>query len=90
MLVGTTDAGSMSIKSTIVEQIKKVAEEHNKKLKPLTDKLILLESGLDSLCLAVLVVRLEDILGIDPFNEPDNIVPITLGDFVRVYENAAR
>jgi hypothetical protein len=47
-------------------------------------------TGLDSLCFAVLVTRLEDRLGIDPFSASDSVnFPVTLGDFVRVYENAA-
>jgi acyl carrier protein len=58
---------------------------------PLTDDAILLNTGLDSLCFAILVARLEDRLGVDPFSASDDIAfPVTLGDFVRVYENAAR
>jgi acyl carrier protein len=49
-----------------------------------------MNTGLDSLCFAVLVARLEDQLGVDPFSTSDDIsFPVTLGDFVRVYENAA-
>jgi hypothetical protein len=49
-----------------------------------------MDIGLDSLCFAVLVTRLEDRLGVDPFSTPGNVdFPLTLGDFVRVYENAA-
>jgi hypothetical protein len=49
-----------------------------------------MNTGLDSLCFAVLVARLEDRLGVNPFSSSDNIsFPVTLGDFVRVYENAA-
>jgi hypothetical protein len=67
-----------------------VAEEQNKELAPLADDLPLLESGLDSLCFAVIVARLEDILGIDPFSfANDAPFPVTLGDFVKSYENAA-
>ncbi len=45
-------------------------------------------SGLDSLCFAILVTRLEDELGIDPFTASDEVYfPVTLGDFVRLYEN---
>jgi acyl carrier protein len=50
-----------------------------------------MNSGLDSLCFAVLVARLEDRLGVDPFSSSEDIdFPVTLGDFVRVYENAAK
>lgn len=81
----------MSIKLTIVEQMKEIAREHGKRLAPLTDDLALLDSGLDSLGFAVLVARLEDKLGIDPFTTAeDAMFPLTLGDFVKVYENGAR
>jgi acyl carrier protein len=80
----------MSIKLTVISEIEQIAEQHQKKLAPLTDESILMNSGLDSLCFAVLVARLEDRLGIDPFSTSDDIsFPVTLGDFVRVYENAA-
>jgi hypothetical protein len=69
-----------------IEQIRHGSEEH---LPPLTDDLVLLESGLDSLGIAILVTRLEDSLGVDPFNEPEiSSPPVTLGDFIRLYENA--
>ena len=52
--------------------------------------LVLLESGLDSLGFAVLVARLEDKLGVDPFTaSEDAIFPVTFGDLVKVYENGA-
>jgi acyl carrier protein len=50
----------------------------------------LLDSGLDSLGIAMLVARLEDTLGFDPFTETaDTAYPVTLGDFIRFYERAA-
>jgi acyl carrier protein len=80
-----------SIKLTIMELMAQVAREHGKTLAPLRDDLVLLESGLDSLGFAVLVARLEDTLGIDPFTAAeDAMFPLTFGDFVKVYENAAR
>ena len=80
----------MSVKREILNQFKQVAEEHNRSLAPLDDSLPLLESGLDSLCLAVLVARLEDVLGVDPFTADEQApFPVTLDDFVRAYENAA-
>jgi acyl carrier protein len=80
----------MSIKSTVITEIKQIAEQHQKTLAPLTEDTALLNTGLDSLCFAVLLTRLEDRLGVDPFSASDDIFPVTLGDFVRVYENAAR
>jgi len=80
----------MSARSTILAQIEQVAEEQHVKLPPLTDELVLLDSGLDSLAFAILVARLEDTLGFDPFTQSEDVYfPVTLGDFVRVYENAA-
>jgi acyl carrier protein len=78
----------MSIKLTIFEQMEEVAREHGKILAPLKDDLVLAECGLDSLGFAVLVARLEDTLGVDPFTASEEVVfPVTLGDFVKVYEN---
>jgi acyl carrier protein len=79
----------MSVKQTIFSQMQQVADEQKKSLSPLTDDLILLDSGLDSLGFAILVARLEDALGVDPFTASDDVYfPVTLGDFVRVYEHA--
>jgi acyl carrier protein len=79
----------MSIKLTIMDLMQQIAREHGKTLAPLRDDLVLLDSGLDSLGFAVLVARLEDTLGIDPFTAAeDAMFPLTLGDFVKVYESA--
>jgi hypothetical protein len=79
----------MSIRSTITTQFEQVAAEQNRKLAPLSDGLPLLESGLDSLSFAIVVARLEDALGVDPFSAEEPVeFPVTLGDFVRLYENA--
>jgi acyl carrier protein len=81
----------MSIKSAVILEIEQMAQESNKDVPPLTDDLILLESGLDSLAIAILVARLEERLGYDPFTESDEIsYPVTLGDFIRFYERAAQ
>jgi len=80
----------MSVKLTIVSQFEEVAKQQDKTLAPLSDDLVLLDSGLDSLCLAIIVARLEDALGVDPFGAEDADFPVTLGDFIRFYENAAK
>ena len=81
----------MSVKATVISQIQQIAEEDKKSLPPLTDDLALLDSGLDSLGIAILVARLEEALGFDPFTESDDVAyPVTLGDFIRFYEHAAR
>ena len=79
----------MSIRSEVLTQITLVAEEQNRTLAPLQDDLPLLDSGLDSLCLAVIIARLEDLLGVDPFSSSaDAPFPVTVGDLVSTYENA--
>jgi acyl carrier protein len=81
----------MSVRLTVTSQIEQIAQEQRIKLPALSDDLVLLDSGLDSLCFAILVARLEDTLGVDPFTASDEVYfPVTLGDFVRVYENAAK
>lgn len=80
----------MSIRSEIITQLNQVAKEQDKPLAPLSEDLELLDSGLDSLCFAIVVARLEDVLGVDPFSTAEDTgFPVTLGDFVRFYENAA-
>jgi acyl carrier protein len=80
-----------SIQLTVFSEIEKIAEQQQKKLPPLSVDTVLVNSGLDSLFFAVLVARLEDQLGVDPFSTPEDVsFPVTLGDFVRVYENAAK
>ena len=81
----------MSIKLTIVEQMEQIAREHGKILAPLKEDLVLADCGFDPLGFAVLVARLEDRLGIDPFSAAEEAVfPVTLGDFVKVYEHGGR
>jgi acyl carrier protein len=81
----------MRVRSQVIAQFAQVAREQNKPLAPLTDDLALYDSGLDSLCFAIVVVRLEDALGVDPFNTDEDVrFPVTLGDFIGFYENAAK
>jgi acyl carrier protein len=81
----------MTTKLIITSEIEKVASEQKVALAPLADDLILLNSGLDSLCFAILVARLEDTLGVDPFTASDDVsFPVTLGDFVKAYDNVVQ
>jgi acyl carrier protein len=81
----------MPVRSSIIAQFEQVAREKKVQLPPLKDDLHLLESGLDSLSFAIVVARLEDELGIDPFSENEAVeIPVTLIDFIRIYENAAK
>ena len=80
----------MSIRTVVLDQVKLVAGLHQKSLGPLTDTLPLIDSGLDSLCMAVIMANLEDILGFDPFGSGNPVtLPQTLGEFIDLYENGA-
>jgi acyl carrier protein len=80
----------MTVRSLITTEMQTVAAQQNKPLAPLKDELVLLDCGLDSLCFAILVARLEDELGYDPFSTDDDVYfPTTFGDFVQFYERAA-
>ena len=81
----------MSVRSTIISQFEEVGKEQNKRLALLSDDMMLLESGLDSLCFAIIVARLEDAMGFDPFSAEEDVqFPVTLGDFIRFYEDAPK
>ena len=79
----------MSLRATILDEIRTVAANQKKTLAPLTDDLSLHDSGLDSLCFAILVARLEDITGRDPLGTAEEArFPRTIGEFVALYEEA--
>jgi acyl carrier protein len=78
----------MSVRLKIISAMQQIAAEQKIVLPPLEDNLSLHETGFDSLGFAILVARLEDDLGIDPFTmSADAAFPLTVGDFVRAYEN---
>ena len=79
----------MSIKETIRATFSSVFSEQVEgcQLPIINDDLVLLESGLDSMGFAVLVVELEEILGFDPFSiSEEAFYPSTYGEFVSFYE----
>ena len=81
----------MSIRTTIKTQFEQVAVEQERKLASLTDEIKLIDCGLDSLSFAIIVARLEDSLGVDPFSSDKAVdFPVTFGDFVRLYEGFAK
>jgi acyl carrier protein len=80
----------MSVRSTIVAQFEQVAADQKRKLAPLSDDLRLLDSGLDSLSFALIVMRLEQALGFDPFESDGAKFPVTFSDFVMLYEKHPR
>ena len=81
----------MSVRSDILDQIKQVAIEQGMRLAPISDDMPLLDLGLDSLCFAIIVTRLEAVLGVDPFSANEGApFPVNLGEFIRFYENAVQ
>lgn len=78
----------MPLRDIIAAQFSEVAHQQRRELAPLSDHLELLRSGLDSLSLALIVARLEDALGFNPF-ESDEVTgyPTTFRDFVRFYDS---
>jgi hypothetical protein len=85
------EVNEISIRATVKSQFELVAHEQHRKLSPLSDDLKLTNSGLDSLSFALIVARLEDALGCDPFATSTAVqFPVTFGDFVRLYENCPK
>lgn len=80
---------ALSLRSSIRSVFEEVASEQQRKLAPVTDDLKLLQSGLDSLGFALIVARLEEKLGYDPFENARSF-PVTFGDFVDLYERHRR
>lgn len=79
----------MSVRLKVVSAMRQVASEQERQLSALDDKTVLANSGLDSLCFAIIVARLEDELGVDPFTASEEVYfPVTLSDFVSLYEHA--
>lgn len=78
----------MSVRLRIISVMQCIAREQKVTLPRLDDDLSLHETGFDSLGFAVLVARLEDDLGIDPFTMSQYAAfPLTIGDLIRAYEN---
>ncbi len=79
----------MNIRNVILELYNEalVTTDSELSVPELKDNTVLLDSGLDSLGFAILVARLEEELGFDPFVEmEDAVYPTTFGDFVSIYE----
>jgi hypothetical protein len=81
----------MIVRSEILDQFQQVADEQGMPLGPLSDELSLLDLGLDSMCIVIIVRRLETVLGVDPFNQNEDVpFPLNLREFIRLYENAVQ
>jgi hypothetical protein len=78
----------MTTRNTILLEFNLVLKDSGVTTKyELDDETILLDSGLDSLGFAILVARLEERLGYDPFvlmKEP--VYPTTFAEFVAIYD----
>jgi acyl carrier protein len=81
----------MNVREEVIDHFMQVAKDHGRRLAALTDDLALLDTGMDSLGFAIVVARLESALGVDPFSADEFAsFPMTFGDFVRCYEEAAK
>jgi hypothetical protein len=80
---------SNSVRQRVLSQFERAAKDHSRQLTPLSDSLPLMDSGLDSLCFAMIVARLEEELGVDPFAATDVRFPVTVGEFIQCYESAS-
>jgi len=79
----------MSTRDKIISVFQQVAADQKRTLAPMLDDLRLTECGLDSLSFAIIVASLEDALGVDPFNTAEWVeFPVTLGDFIQLYDRA--
>jgi acyl carrier protein len=79
----------MTSRVTIEQTLVQVASEMGKSPPMLGDDVDLIDTGLDSLGIAVVVARLEDALGVDPFGMAlASSYPVTVGDLIHLYEQA--
>lgn len=76
------------MKEKILAMMKEIASENDVEINTnIASETVLLESGLDSLGFAILIARLEEELGYDPFTimeEP--VYPQTFGQLVEIYQ----
>ncbi len=80
----------MNPRQHILEALAELFDEEELEMPEFTDDTVLLDTELDSLSYAVLVTRLDETLGYDPFSLMDEpVYPETFGAFVAVYERFA-
>jgi len=78
----------MSIREIVLKEIAAIAAEQNKTVRVLSDDQPLVDSEMDSLFFAILVSRLEDAIGYDPFaTAKASEFPLTIGDLIAFYEH---
>ena len=77
----------MDIRNIVLTTLSELLLEETGQVTSIGENLILLESGLDSLGLAVLITRLESLIGFDPFTISEApYYPKTLKEFIAFYE----
>jgi acyl carrier protein len=80
----------MSVRGTVADVFTDIAKKQNRRVAALSDDVQLIDLGLDSLCLAIVVARLEGELGTDPSGSDYGVgIPATFGEFVALCENVA-
>ena len=78
----------IDVRQTIQSVINRILTDSGRRARVIADGDLLVEGvGLDSLDLAILVVTLEQDLGVDPFREGHPPVA-TFGEVVKVYERS--
>lgn len=79
-----------NLRDQITTAMQEIADMRGTEVGVLVDETVLLESGLDSLGFAILVARLEEELGYDPFVMMDvPVYPNTLIEFIEIYQRFA-
>jgi hypothetical protein len=77
----------MAAREFVISLMEQVAKEQAMELAPLSEETTLDETGLDSLCWAVIFARLEAATGFDPFFD-GSALPVRVGDVFKIYERA--
>lgn len=76
---------------TIINTMAEILAERGDKCPPLNPQTRISDTGLDSLDVASLVVRLQSSLGLDPFADGTlTSFPQTIGELSHLYEGARR
>ena len=79
-----------NLRDQITTAMQEIADMRGTEIGVLVDETVLLESGLDSLGFAILVARLEEELGYDPFVMMDvPVYPRTLSELIDIYQRFA-
>lgn len=86
-MADTEQLSAPDLENKIIAAMEDIAQMLDSPLvTPLSDDTVLLQSGLDSLGFAMLVAKLEEDLGYDPFVlMTDAVYPRTLGEFTELY-----